>query len=132
MLINIISMIMLVIPPAITSQSSWTSPDIRITTEWSLNVLDLIDPAHTHLGTVYGVESEEGFEWHTILIDKDCILHFEGNNLIGNIPYSGDIYLMNFSPDCQHSDRQYNLGSHKGIIVLCNFLSIPFSSSGRT
>ncbi len=61
MVVNIISLIMLVIPPAITSESSWTSPDVRIVEEWSLNVMNLIDPACTHLGAVYGVESEDGF-----------------------------------------------------------------------
>ncbi|MCD4700835.1 MAG: hypothetical protein K8S24_03165, partial [Candidatus Aegiribacteria sp.] len=100
--INIISMIMLAIPPAITSESSWTSPDIRITTEWSLNVMDLIDLEYGYIGAVYEGESDEGFEWHTVLIAKDNILHFEGNNLIGSIPYSGDVYLMNFSPNCQY------------------------------
>ena len=63
MITNFISLVLLVIPPAITSESSWTSPNINIVEEWSLNVMDLIDPAYTHLGTVYGVESEEGFEW---------------------------------------------------------------------
>ncbi|MCK4671382.1 MAG: hypothetical protein KAT47_02495 [Candidatus Aegiribacteria sp.] len=104
--INIISMIMLVIPPAITSESSWTSPDIRIATEWSLNVMDLIDPAYTHLGTVYEVESEEGFEWHTVLVDKNFVLLLEGDTVVNSIPYSGDIYIMTFSPD-----YRYLLGS---------------------
>ena len=98
----IISLILLVIPPAITSESSWTSPDIRIVEEWSLDVLDRIEPAYTHLGTVYGVESENGFEWHTILVDKDYVLHFEGNTLIDSIPYYGDIWRMTFSPDCRY------------------------------
>ncbi|MCD4700867.1 MAG: hypothetical protein K8S24_03325 [Candidatus Aegiribacteria sp.] len=102
MITNIISLVLLVIPPAITSESSWTSPDIRIVEEWSLNVLDRIEPAYTHLGTVYGVESENGFEWHTILVDKDYILHFEGNTLIDSISYSGDIWRMTFSPDCRY------------------------------
>jgi hypothetical protein len=102
MAINIISMIMLVIPPAITSQSSWTSPDIRIATEWSLNVMDLIDPAYTHLGTVYGVESEEGFEWHTVLVDKNFVLLLEGDTIVNSIPYYGEIYRMTFSPGCRY------------------------------
>ncbi len=93
---------MLVIPPAITSESSWTSPDIRIVTEWSLNVMDLIDPAYTHLGTVYGVESEEGFEWHTVLVDKNFVLLLEGDTVVNSIPYSGDIWRMTFSPDCRY------------------------------
>ncbi len=102
MITNIISMIMLVIPPAITSESSWTSPDIRIVEEWSINVMDLIDPAYTHIGTVYGAESEEGFEWHTVLVDKNCVLLLEGDTVVNSIPYSGDIYMMTFSPDCQY------------------------------
>ncbi len=106
MVVNIISMIMLVIPPAITSESSWTSPDIRIATEWSLNVMDLIDPAYTHLGTVYGVESEEGFEWHTVLVDKNFVLLLEGDAVVNSIPYSGDIWGITFSPD-----RRYLLGN---------------------
>ncbi len=102
MITCIISLVLLVIPPAITSESSWTSPDIRIVEEWSLDVLNRIEPAYTHLGTVYGVESENGFEWHTILVDKDYVLHFEGNALIDSIPYSGDIWRMTFSPDCRY------------------------------
>jgi hypothetical protein len=102
MLVNIISMIMLVIPPAITSESSWTSPDIRIVEEWSYNVLDRIDPVYGQLGTVYGVESEEGFEWHTVLVDKEYILLLEGDTVVNSIPYSGDIYRLTFSPDCQY------------------------------
>ena len=95
-------MIMLVIPPAITSESSWISPDIRITTEWSLNVMDLIDPAYTHIGTVYAAESEEGFEWHTVLVDKEYVLLLEGDTVVDRIPYSGDIWRMTFSPDCRY------------------------------
>jgi len=102
MITYIISLVMFSIPPAITSESSWTSPDIRIVEEWSLNVLDRIEPAYTHLGTVYGVESENGFEWHTILVDKDYVLHFAGNTLIDSIPYYGDIWRMTFSPDCRY------------------------------
>ena len=102
MITNIISMIMLVIPPAITSESSWTSPDIRIVEEWSFNVIDRIDPVYGQLGTVYGVESEEGFEWHTVLVDKEYILLLEGDTVVNSIPYSGDIYRLTFSPDCQY------------------------------
>jgi hypothetical protein len=102
MIVNIISLIMLVIPPAITSESSWTSPDIRIVEEWSLNIMDLFDPACTYLGTVYGIESENGFEWHTVLVDKECVLLLEGDTVVNSIPYSGDIYRLTFSADCQY------------------------------
>ena len=103
MIVNIISMIMLVIPPAITSESSWTSPDIRIVEEWSLNVMDhLVDPIYGQLGTVYGVESEEGFQWHTVLVDKNFVLLLEGDTIVDRIPYSGEIYIMTFSPDCRY------------------------------
>ncbi len=102
MLVNIISMIMLVIPPEITSESEWTSPDIRIATEWSFNVIDRIDPVYGQLGTVYGVESEEGFEWHTVLVDEEYVLLLESDAVVNSIPYSGDIYRLTFSPDCQY------------------------------
>ena len=102
MVVNIISLIMLVIPSAITSESSWTSPDVRIVEEWSLNVMDLVDPVYGQLGTVYGVESEEGFEWHTVLVDKECVLLLECDTVVNSIPYSGDIYRLTFSPDCQY------------------------------
>jgi hypothetical protein len=132
MAINIISMIMLVIPPAITSESSWTSPDIRIATEWSLNVMDLIDPAYTHLGTVYEVESEEGFEWHTVLVDKNFVLLLEGDTVVNSIPYSGDIWRMTFSPDCRYL-LGYCYNDEK--LILFNLeegtvKSIPLFSSG--
>ncbi len=106
MVVYIISMIMLVIPPAITSESSWTSPDIRIVEEWSFNVMDLIDPLELDIGTVYGAESEEGFEWHTVLVDKDFVLQLEGDSVVNSIPYSGDIWGITFSPD-----RRYLLGN---------------------
>ncbi len=132
MVVNIISMIMLVIPPAITSESSWTSPDVRIVEEWNLNVMDLIDPAYTHLGTVYSVESEEGFEWHTVLVDQNYVLQLEGDIVVDRIPYSGDIWRMTFSPDCQ-----YLLGycsSDEKLILFdlaeSTVKSIPLFSSG--
>ncbi|MCD4776362.1 MAG: hypothetical protein K8S15_09975, partial [Candidatus Aegiribacteria sp.] len=102
MLSNIISMIVLIIPPAITSESSWTSPDIRIATEWSFNVMDLVDPVYGQLGTVYGVESEDGFEWHTVLVDKKCVFLLEDDTVVNSIPYSGDIYRLTFSQNCQY------------------------------
>ncbi len=106
MVVNIISLIMLVIPPAITSESSWTSPDIRIATEWSINVMDLVDPLELDIGTVYEAESEEGFEWHTVLVDKNFVLLLEGDAVVNSIPYSGDIWGITFSPD-----RRYLLGN---------------------
>jgi hypothetical protein len=102
MLISFIAILILNIPPAITSESSWTSPDIVITEEWSLNILDRIEPAYAHLGTVYDVEDENGFHWHTILVDKEYVLHFEENTLVDSIPYSGNIWRMTFSPDCRY------------------------------
>ena len=76
MITYIISLVMFSIPPAITSESSWTSPDIRIVEEWSLNVLDRIEPAYTHLGTVYGVESEMDLNGTLFLLTRItfCIL----------------------------------------------------------
>ncbi len=106
MVVNIISLIMLVIPPAITSESSWTSPDVRIIEEWSLNVMDLIDPLELDIGTVYGVESDGGFEWHTVLVDKSFVLLLEGDTVVNTIPYSGDIWTITFSPD-----RRYLVGN---------------------
>ena len=64
--------------------------------------MDLIDPAYTHLGIVYGVESEDGFDWHTVLVDKDFVLQLEGDTVVDRIPYSGDIWRMTFSPDCRY------------------------------
>ena len=115
MVVSIISIIMLVIPPAITSESSWTSPDIRIATEWSINVMDLIDPLELDIGTVYGAESEEGFEWHTVLVDKNFVLQLEGDRVVNSISYSGDIWGIAFSPD-----RRYLLGncSHDEKLIL--------------
>ena len=132
MLVNIISMIMLVIPPAITSESSWTSPDIRIATEWSLNVMDLVDPVYGQLGVVYGVESEEGFEWHTVLVDKESVLLLEGDTVVNTIPYSGDIYRLTFSPDCQYL-LGYCYFDEKLILIdltESTVKSIPLFSSG--
>jgi len=115
MVVNIISLIMLVIPPAITSESSWTSPDVRIATEWSLNVIDLINPLELDIGTVYSAESEEGFEWNTVLVDKNFVLLLEGDTVVNTIPYSGDIWVIVFSPD-----RRYMLGrcSHDEKLLL--------------
>lgn len=115
MVVNIISLIMLVIPPAITSESSWTSPDIRIVEEWSINVMDLINPLELDIGTVYSAESEEGFEWHTVLVDKNFILMLEGDTVVNTIPYSGDIWTITFSPD-----RRYLVGycSHDEKLIL--------------
>jgi len=132
MLVNIISLIMLVIPPAITSESSWTSPDVRIVEEWSLNVVDLIDPVYGHLGTVYGVESEEGYEWHTILTDKQYVLHFEGETLVDSIPYSGDIWRMTFSQNCRYL-LGYCYSDEKLILIdltESTVESVPISLSG--
>jgi hypothetical protein len=99
MLISFIAILILNIPPAITSESSWTSHDVVITEEWSLNVLNRIEPAYRHLGTVYGVESEDGYIWHTVLVDKEYVLHFRENILVDSIAYSSDISYCKFSPN---------------------------------
>ena len=73
----IICLSMLSYPSSITSESEWTSPEVRIVEEWSLNVLDRIEPSSRYLGYVFGVETDDSFSWHTVLLGNECVLHFD-------------------------------------------------------
>lgn len=99
MLTCIISALILSVIPDLTSWSEWTASGVTVTEEWSLNVMDRIDSAFRHLGDVYGVESEAGFHWHTILVAEDYVLHFEDDSLIDSLRYDGDIDFITFSPN---------------------------------
>jgi hypothetical protein len=105
MLTCIISAILLAYPSAITSEEEWCAPGISVTEEWSLDVMNRIDPAFRHLGDVYGVESEDGFSWHTVLVAKGYVLHFRDDVLIDSLTYEGDIDYIKFS-----ANHRYLLG----------------------
>ncbi|MBN2609181.1 MAG: WD40 repeat domain-containing protein [Candidatus Fermentibacteraceae bacterium] len=67
--------------------------------------MNRIDPACRHLGDVYGVESEDGFSWHTVLVAEGYVLHFRDDVLIDSLTYEGDIDYIKFS-----ANHRYLLG----------------------
>jgi len=122
-----------VIPPEMASECNWISPEFNIIEEWSLDISDYIDPSATLVGNVYRAETEDGAEWHTILIDQETIFRFEGNALTDSISYPGIIINAIFSPDFR-----YMLANHHDTenAILFNLeqktyesISIPLLSS---